>query len=317
MVNKKPKDPKGVKEGNKKRILKGKSMSVVFAALALTITLVAFGGLLLLQRHFSDQVVYKDVVVAKEEVPAGEIVTMENAAKYFEIKPVDTMMVPDGALSNLDSVLGEKALVAVRAKEIATEKDFGLVSYDAESCENPVEVTVSVTDVAAADGGRLRKGDRVNLSVCFSREQLGMTAELRMDSLSYVPKGGEEEVFLDVEAEPAEDELLDEEAAEEEQGAEDPIADEDGFEPAEGDESGPEESSEGEANTYVFEGYSNYVIENLCVVKAYDSAGLEIAPSDKDSIATMFTFVIDKSDELALSDAIIQGSDIRVSRIVE
>lgn len=290
----------------KKPSLKGKGSSLAFALLALVLTILVFGGLLLVQNAFTEKIVYKQVVVAKVDIPEKEIITSENAATYFEVKQMNVLDTNNGAMESLDQIIGQKTKVPFYAGEIVAVKDFENISSYTRDFKNPVEVSIEIGSVADSDGGKIRAGDVVNLTMMFTKEQLGLSNSFSfggngLSALPYEVNAPEEtddividdigeESDLQVDAEPEDPVVL---------TTEDVV----------------------EANTtgsdYVFDYYAKYIVEDLYVTKALDSAGMEIAPSDKDSVASILVFVIEKDEEAAINNALANCANIRVSRIVK
>lgn len=298
----------------KKPDLKGKTSSLVFALLALVLTILVFGILLFLQNIFKEDVTYKQVVIAKTDIPEGEIITMGNAQLYFDVKSMNILDTMEGSLTNIDNIIDSQAKVMIYAGEIVTEKDFRKTVLETSQFENPVEISVDVGAVANADGGKIRAGDTINLAMMFTRDQLGITGSLQtisneastpslFDIASMVDD--EDDLFAN---EDEEDAMLEEEADEEEI-----------VELTSDDLLGGSTSKKGEVtkSNYVFDYYAEYVLQDLYVVKALDGAGVEIAPTNTESTASILVFVIDKSDELALNNALANCANIRVSKVVE
>jgi len=61
---------------------------------------------------------------------------------------------------------------------------------------------------------------------------------------------------------------------------------------------------------------STYVMEGAYISAAMSSSGSKIDGNDKDTPATMLLLIIEKDDELTLSDALANGKIIRVSKVL-
>ena len=293
----------------KKPSLKGKGSSLAFALLALVLTILVFGGLLLLQNAFTEKIVYKQVVVAKVDIPEKEIITADNAATYFEVKQMNVLDTNNGAMESLDAVIGQKSKVSFYAGEIVTTKDFEDITTYTRDFKNPVEISIEVGSVANSDGGKIRAGDVVNLTMMFTKEQLGLTNSLSftgetlgdIPSYNVTPSDITNDIVLDDEEISADNEDLSVESND------DPVI--------------LTKEDVASANTvdssYLFDYYAKYIVEDLYVTKALDSAGMEIASSDKDSVASILVFVIEKDEEEAINNALSNCANIRVSRIIK
>ena len=70
-------------------------------------------------------------------------------------------------------------------------------------------------------------------------------------------------------------------------------------------------------NAYNYDSYSKYVMENVCVSKVLDSNGAEIASTDKESTASVLIFTISKADEPILNEALVNCTNMRISKVLE
>lgn len=136
-----------------------KSLTAIISALIITMAI--FTGLIYLNNYISEDVAYKDVVVAKNNIPENLYVTQENASDYFTIESVDIRALPKDSLSSLTDYLGRYISYDISEKEVITEKDFKELSTD--EFENPVEVSLMVDNLGNAVCGKLRAGDVINI----------------------------------------------------------------------------------------------------------------------------------------------------------
>lgn len=282
---------------------RGKVSSIAFALLSLVLTIVIFSGLVFAQNALTNNIVYQDVVVAKEDIPENEIITEENMRSYFTVKSVNVLDATSGYVTTIDPVLGKRAKVALLKDEIVTAKDFEDISQYEAGIEDPVEISVDIGRIANADAGKIRAGDVVNMSFMYNRTQLNMSSDSNYVSYSSGTlensdwdEFGSDEDF-DFEGDDVEDDDMEveEELVETEPNLAMPSAD---------------------SENYVFDYYSKYVLEGLYVKAVYDTAGNEIAPSDTVSSATILVFVIDKSQEAAVNNAVANCEGIRISKVL-
>ena len=318
-------EKKEKKVRNIKKFGAGKNTSsLLFALLALVLTIIAFGGLLFLQSLFKEDVTYKAVVVAKADIPENEIITTDNATTYFEIKNMNILDTMAGSMSSIDEILGGQAKVPMYAGEIITAKDFRMDEDTSASFENPVEISISVGDVASSDGGKIRAGDVVNISLMFDRQQLGLNDSLQSvtsnTSLFVIPEDEteDEETIEDDFFFEDEEDLLDEELESEDNEEESDSFVSDKVETVSNHikELSTNDLTSNENKDYVFNYYAEYVLQNVRVIKALDDAGTEIAPTDTTSVASILVFVIEKDQELAVNNAISNCANIRVSKVI-
>lgn len=275
--------------------VKKSSGSLLFTGLSLILTIAMFIGLIFLQDYLSEKITYKQVVVAKKDIPDNEIITEENLEKYFTVKSINILDTTAGALADANTLLGKKAIIPLYEGEAVSEKDFENISAYTEGIENPVEVSVKITDIADADGGKIRKGDLVNLTMMFTKAQLGITSGNGSVNSLNVPISSENDsdLFDTFNSEESENESTD-----------NVVNQENAF------------SDSAEKTDYAYEAFSQYVLENLYVEKVLDSSGIEIAPTDTESSAGIIVFTIEKENEVELNNALANCTFLRISKII-
>ncbi len=324
-VQRAPKAPKNhvnLREVGKKMSLKGKGSSIVIMIVALVIAIAAFLLLLVVKDMFGADIVYKKVVVAKTDVPKNLLVTSDNVAEYFEWKQINSLDVTEGALEVPDSIFGQRSVVMLYRGEVVTAKDFENVSSNKQEFEDPVRVSLALGDIGSSVGGKLRAGDTINLTMMFSRAQLGSTSALEKKYSSSVPLSSVPTFDYDIETEeepepePTEDPYLD--------SYSDFYVDDDyesAWEPEPTPTPAPEaspspEKEEKPIENYVYDSYAKYVLENLYIEKVLDGNGVEISSTDTETITQFIIFTIDKKDELTLNNALLNATNIRVSQVL-
>ena len=132
-------------------------------------------GLVFWQSYLLEDVAYQKTVVAKKDINRNTIITKDNVGEYFAIKEVNIMDVTEGALDDISKLIEKKTIVPLYSGEVATLKDFENISVYTSGFENPVEVSIEISNIANANGGKIRAGDVVNITMMFTKEQLGLT----------------------------------------------------------------------------------------------------------------------------------------------
>ena len=309
---------KNLKKTDLKLSLKGKASSIAIAMLSLVLAILVFGLLLFAQNKLSDEIIYQQVVIAKVDIPENEIITESNAEKYFELKNMNTLDTTNGFMTDVNAILGKQSKVSLLKGEVVSVKDFKDTFSYLHGIKNPVEISIDVGAIANADGGKIRSGDIVNLTMMYSRNQLNMDGSMEQvsqingtvvdipdynfDMSSFEYYDGSEDYENEDISDISEDDM-------------EMLIDED-FTSFDDNEDVVTDGNKNVDN-YVFDYYAKYVLENLYVVKALDSAGTEISPTDTVSSANILVFVIDKEDEPSLNNALVNCSNIRISKIVD
>ena len=278
------------KKSTKKPRKKG---SIGFGLLALVLAFLTFVGMMFLQNYLSSQVVYQTVISAKADIPERITITAENASKYLGTKNINMLDMTKNTVTDVNDIIGKQARISLDAGCVLTKNDFEDISIYADGFTDPIEVTIDVSNIANANAGKIRNGDIINVTALMSKTS---------KSDSAVSYGSLMEPI---------------------------VADEDVVEPT--TETGTETENTTEttatppetAKTSVFEnnGYvvnkeSTYVIKNVFVTHVYDSNGVELLASDKESNASLIKFTIERADERDFNTIIGNSDNIRISRVL-
>lgn len=338
-MEKKPKIQK-VKQPKKKI----KASSLAFVLLSLVLTIALFFGLVLLQNVLSEKIVYQSVVVAKEDIPENTILTMENADKYLTMKNLNILDMTSTTLTSADDLLGRKARVMLSKGECVTLKDFEDVNAYTKDITDPVEVSIEIASAANADGGKLRTGDLINITMMYTKDQLNYSgASSGVSTSKDIDDSTGRNWFsgYELEEDTSDSNTVTTTA---EDGTITSVTTENGitttatttpdgqtsFEVTDNPEAAvtpapitptitdvTENPYEYKMNAYNYDSYSKYVMENVCVSKVLDSNGAEIASTDKEATASVLIFTISKADEPILNEALVNCTNMRISKVLE
>ena len=282
---------------------KGFQMStLLFALLALILTVALFFGLIVLQNHLSEEIIYTDVIVAKTDIPEGMILTMENAATYLERRQVNSLTIPRGSINDPSVIIGQRTRVELITGEMLSIKDFENLNVYLDGIEDPVEISIAAPDAANADGGKIRAGDLINITMMFTDEQLGKETKNKatldtVDMFTYANEAIREPNLQDFKKS-------------EENSTE-------GVDTLVNEKSGSVITRYFDYDSqYNFTTWAQYVMDGLYVKAALNGDGQEISPDDRDSVVAMFIFVIPKADERDLNNILANCSGMRISKNV-
>lgn len=156
--------------------IKDRLGGLFFTVIALIVSAVVFAGFMFLQSYFSEKIIYQDVFVVKQEIPAGEIITGDNISTYFEKKQVNSLNAVVGAIKPSESkkLYGLKTKVVLRVGEEVSLTDFVDTNVYLDNIKDPVEMSIETSGIGFTNGGKIRTGDIVNITLMFSNEQLGL-----------------------------------------------------------------------------------------------------------------------------------------------
>lgn len=264
--------------------------SLLWAAIALIITVVLFVGLLFLQNYLSDEVIYKSVVVAKTDIPENTIITKDNANKYLTMKNINILDTPAGALENADSLVNTKTRVGIYSNEIVTSNFVTDINKYTDNFVDPVEVSIPITSAENAVGGKIRPGDIINVTMMYSSEQVGKI------NTSYVSENTTSVAYENYLANHANDEN---------------ILSEDEFMTLYGDS-----TTTVNASTHNYNSWADCVLQNVYVTRVLNASGEDIKSTDKDSVAATIIFSIERDSEQAVNNAIDNCLRLRISKVL-
>ena len=301
-----------------KKSFKERASSFLFAIISLAVAAVLFVGLLFLQNYFAEDITYREVIVASVDIPEGEIITEENFGKYFGTSNVNVLNSTAGALSREDAekLINMKTRVSLQKGEIVTLKDFQDLNVYLDSIDNPIEISIAVDSMAASDGGKIRAGDLVNITLMFTKGQLqGESSNVNVNLVPTQP------VTEPVDGEETEEKDYDDMTTEEKA---DYLSDIAGLKPGSyyvDDANAVAQNvtvngTDTKLSVYQYDAYSQYVLENIYVSKVLASDGSVIEPTDTESTAAIFIFIIPKAMELELNNALENCTSMRVSKIL-
>lgn len=156
--------------------IKDRLGGLFFTVIALIVAAVVFSAFMFLQSYFAEKIIYKNIFVVKQEIPAGEIIKEDNISTYFESKQINSLNAVEGAIqpSEQKKLYGMKSKVVLRVGEEVSLTDFVDTNIYLDNIKNPVEMSIETSGIGFTNGGKIRAGDIVNITLMFSSTQLGL-----------------------------------------------------------------------------------------------------------------------------------------------
>ena len=144
------------------KLIKNKKFKGIF--LSLIVSIIVFIGLLVGQQSILYPNGTSEVMIAKDKIEKGTLITNDNIDKLFEARKVDGELAVNDAAKNKKDLLNKIVNVQVNKGQVVSTNEF----IDKESVlvkiENPVEVSFKASDIAQVVGGTIRPGDIINIS---------------------------------------------------------------------------------------------------------------------------------------------------------
>lgn len=289
-----------VKKIREKKSFKEVASGLLFGIISFALAAALFVGLIFLQNYFSDDITYREVIVATADIPANEIITEENISKYFDRRSYNILNTPTDTLKpeEVFSLVGKKTLVPLKVGETVSLKDFTDPNIYIETVTDPIEISLALSSIASSDGGKIRAGDLVNITLMFDKNLLpSKRSTVSYDQVAGIGTNDEE-----AESEADDNTLLT------------PVS---YYVNASGDYTDtPSQDGTVGLSVYNYSSYAQYILEHIVVSKALDASGNEILSSDKDATAAILIFVVPKGMELEINNALENCSSMRVSKVL-
>lgn len=156
------------KDASKNPFAKLEAAKIGYVVLALAISMLLFAGLLIVQNALTEKIHYVDVVVATKEVPKGEIITKKNVSKYFDVVQIDQRSDVKGSFKKLKELVNKKIEIKLQKQEIVCDKDVIKVNQYIEKLGQPVQTAIACDNLANSNGGLIRTGDLINITVSIN-----------------------------------------------------------------------------------------------------------------------------------------------------
>ena len=121
--------------------------------------------LLMLEAGFQKKEEEKLVILAAADIPKGTELTDEIIANSFREAYIPISFIPEQAVEDRKQLAGNITGEDIREREIVTLPRLCELPELLEELVEPVEVSISVTDLSQVVGGILSAGDRIHLSV--------------------------------------------------------------------------------------------------------------------------------------------------------
>lgn len=164
----------------KKAITKGNITGLV---IGLILTLTLFFLLVFLQHEMLKDTEKTTVVLANGQIPAGTVFTEETAKTYLKEAEVNSSLAIDETYASITELYGKYVLRTTEENEIIYN---GLVGDDAEilsQYEKPTELSLTISEEAAAVAGTIRKGEYVNVYASLRNEDGHDTYQLVLSNV--------------------------------------------------------------------------------------------------------------------------------------
>lgn len=151
------KKEKSEKTGKQKSILPGVMLIALFAAV------IVFVVMLNAEKNALTAYEKGFVLMAKTDIPKGELIREDNLEKYFVKKEIDKTLIPGKAVIESRQLPGLIVDDDIDSGAMITESMFSKVSDMAKGINKPVVAGLKADDLYQAVGGVLRAGDRINI----------------------------------------------------------------------------------------------------------------------------------------------------------
>lgn len=249
-----------------------------YIVFALAFSIVLFIGLLILQDYLNNDITYVDVIVAKKDIKQDEIITEANVEKYFSTVSINQLNDVSGSIKDASELINQKARIDLRMGEIVCDKDFKDLNPYIDDLENPVQVAISSSSLAAFNGGTIRAGDLVNISIVQS-VATDTEETVKVNTIDSMDDADTENVTEENEKDTGKNEET-------------------------------KVTIEKKSVDY------NWQMEYVYVSGVKDSSGITIPNTDTSTAASLIMIIIEKEDAIALDNALNNSSQLRLAKVL-
>ena len=144
-----------------KKIGSGKIIAI------LLVTVVLFIFLLLIQNAATKNVVTKTVIMTKENLTEGTVITKNNADKFLKKIEIESSLAPEFAVE--ENELWNKQFIRPISKNvIVTTNDVQPNGYKRDNYDNPTKTTFELANISNGIAGKLRAGQLITIDTIDS-----------------------------------------------------------------------------------------------------------------------------------------------------
>lgn len=105
----------------------------------------------------------KEVLVALQDVPEGQLITAQNRDAYFALEAIDARIVPEEAILSSEQLESVVAKTKIGKGSILTEGHLRQMETITAGMREPVVAGFRADDLCQVAGGVLRAGDRIHV----------------------------------------------------------------------------------------------------------------------------------------------------------
>ena len=315
LFNKKDQPNIVTKKTKKMKIMKTKGPSSFLSILiSFIMSVVIFLGLIVVQNKFSNNISYKKVVSCIQAVPAGTLITEDNISQYFTTKNVNILDVSENAITDVNELLEKQSIISFAANEVVSRTGFENTTKEVSEFKNPVELSISVSDLGNITGGKIRGGDSINITMSVNTDDPTQSSSNEsLFDMNIVSMNDKDE--KDTSDEKTQNIDENDSDAKDKENTTDNKKSEETTEATETTENSNNVSNV--LNSANKSTITTYILKNVYVVEVLDSSGNKISTSDTEKTATILIFRMEQSDEEILNQALAKGSDIRISKNIK
>lgn len=144
-----------------KKIGSGKIIAI------LLVTVVLFIFLLLIQNAAAKNVVTKTVIVTKENLTEGTVITKNNADKFLKKIEIESSLAPEFAIEE-NELWNKQFIHPISKNVIVTTNDVQPNSYKRDNYDSPTKTTFELANISNGIAGKLRAGQLVTIDTIDS-----------------------------------------------------------------------------------------------------------------------------------------------------
>lgn len=149
-----------------------KNKKLWIGVVSLVLAFLVFSVLLMIQKSMNKEPIYEEVICVKNAVVENVIITEQNANQYFEERRVPIDWIPNGYISDKESLYGMVLKTDLSSGTILTENMVREYQEYYKEYENLTWIGVPIKELYKGVAGSIRSGDYIDIYILCKEEEM-------------------------------------------------------------------------------------------------------------------------------------------------
>lgn len=140
-----------------------KNKKLGIGVISLSLALLLFAVLLMIQKSMMEEPAMERVLCAKAKIPEHVVITEENISLYVQAQEIPVMWLPEGYISDMEQLYGQISETEVAKGSILNSASFELYNVYYEDYRELSWISVPIKELYEGVAGCLRPGDLIDI----------------------------------------------------------------------------------------------------------------------------------------------------------